>query len=154
MSVSFESQVKIAAPPERVFAALADLDHWHLWMPDLVAVERLTPGAGLTPGTSFKETRRVFGKEASEIFEVAASDPPRALELRVDGTRGSSKRGQYRFDYRLVPEGTSGTRVELAGRVDGLGLFYRLLGRLFVGMLRKGCDRDLHALASHLERAA
>lgn len=154
MSLSFASELRVAAPLERVFAALTELDQWHHWMPDLVAVERLTPGTGLTTGTRFRETRKVFGKPAAEVFEVVSVSPPRALAFHVDGTQGASKRGHYHFAYSLEPDGADATRIRLDAQVDGLGWFSRLLGRAFVGMLRKGCERDLRALGAHLERVA
>ena len=121
MSLSFESELRVAAPPSSVFSALADLDQWPRWMPGLVAVERLTPGSGLPAGTKFRETRKMFGREASEVFEVVSSAPPHALTLHVDGTQGSSRSGQYRFEYRLEPD-AGATRVHFADLKGGTGV--------------------------------
>src|SRR5262245_64921399 len=107
MALTFECSIEIAAPPQKVFAALADLDAMGKWMPSLVRIERLTQGP-LAKGSQFRQTRKMLGHEATEQFEVTEFDPPRALGLYVDGTKGSSKCGEYRFRHSVAaaPDGS------------------------------------------------
>lgn len=150
MSVEFRSERVVHAPPAAVIAAISDLDAWMSWMPGLVRVERLTEGPfGL--GTRWRETRKMYGKEASEVFQVSEYEPPGRLGLRVDGAEGSTGRGEYRFLYLLEPVPDESTRITLEGEVEMPGLVARLLAPMMKGMLRRGCERDLEALASHLE---
>jgi hypothetical protein len=58
-------------------------------MPSLVRIEPLTEGP-MRPGSEWRETRRIFKREATEQFEVTTMEPPRHLGLRVDGTKGAS----------------------------------------------------------------
>jgi uncharacterized protein YndB with AHSA1/START domain len=148
MSATFATSVYVEAPPAVVFAALSDIDRWKAWLPDLIAVEKLTAGP-FGQGTEWRETRRMFGKEATEHFRVTRYQPPTRVDLLVDGSKGSSKRGEYLFTYELVPD-RSGTNVELTGdiRMPGLwGLFSRMLVKRF----KKACHKDLEALKQHLE---
>jgi hypothetical protein len=131
-----------------VFAALSDIDRWKDWLPNLVAVEKLTPGP-FSEGTEWRETRKMFGKEAAEHFRVTRLQAPSRIDLLVDGAKGASKRGEYLFTYELVPD-RSGTNVELTGdvRMPGIrGLFSRMLVKSF----KKVCHKDLEALKRHLE---
>jgi uncharacterized protein YndB with AHSA1/START domain len=80
------------APPERVFAAITDIETWQKWMQNLVRVEKLTPGP-FAMGSQWREVRKIMGKEGAEVFEVVAIDPPRGMELYVDGAKGSTKKG-------------------------------------------------------------
>lgn len=143
---------EIDAPVERVFDALTQLEHAHDWMPNLVSVEKLTPGA-FGVGTRWRETRKVFGKAASEEFEVTALEPNRRLDLFVDGRKGSSKRGEYRFRYDLEPM-ASRTVLTMNGEISGMGAVMEVLGRLFMGMFKKMIAKDLHAMRAYAERGA
>ena len=152
MALSFTSEVDMQAPPEAFFDAFRDRSDWAGWMTGFVDVERLTPGeCGV--GTRWRETRRILGREASEVFEVTAWDPPRAVSLYVDGRQGSTGKGEFRYHYELTRHG-AGTRVHLRGEIAMPGRLPSLLARLFLGTFRKSCARDLRALARHLEETA
>lgn len=129
---------------------LTDLDGWKLWMPGLVAAEKRTSG-GFGVGTEWKETRKIYGREAAEYFEVTRCDAPTRLGLRVDGSRGASGRGEFLFNYELRPE-AGGTRVQLQGEIRFPGWFWNLLGRAFLPGYRKACARDLEAMKAYCER--
>lgn len=152
MTTHFSSERVVQAPPATVIAAITDLDSWAQWMPGLVRVERLTEGP-FDLGTRWRETRKMYGKEASEVFQVSEYEPPGRLGLLVDGAEGSTGRGEYRFLYLLEPVPEAATRITLEGEVEMPGLVARLLAPMMKGMLRRGCERDLDALATHLESA-
>jgi uncharacterized protein YndB with AHSA1/START domain len=149
MPIKFTLTQHIAEAPDRVFQALTDLDAAADWMPGFVRIEKLDRGE-LGVGSEWRETRKFFGKEATEQFEVTRYASPSELSIRVDGSKGSSRRGEYLFDYRLQPKG-AGTEVTLHGSIRGLGRFGTLMSRLFVGQYKKACANDLRALAAHLE---
>jgi carbon monoxide dehydrogenase subunit G len=151
MPIDFTLTQHIADAPERVFHALTDLDGAADWMPGFVRIEKLSQGE-FGVGSQWRETRKFFGKEATEQFEVTRCASPTQLSVRVDGSKGSSRRGEYLFDYQLEPSGT-GTEVTLHGAIRGLGRFGTLMSRLFVGQYKKACANDLRALAEHLEEA-
>jgi carbon monoxide dehydrogenase subunit G len=152
MSIRFKLSQQISASPERVFAALTELDGAAAWMPGLVRIERLTEGP-MRVGSAWRETRKVMGKERTEEFEVTTLEAPWRFAVRCDGTKGTSKRGEYLFSFRLSPEGGR-TRVELDAEIRALGPIMSLFGRLMVGMYRKMVAKDLQALHDYLGQAA
>lgn len=152
MAIEFEIHEFFARPPDIVFGALTDLDGASAWMPGFVGIDRLTDGP-FQVGTEWRETRRMFGRETTEQFEVTTSDAPSRIGIRVDGTKGSSKRGEYLFDYRLQPD-QGGTRVYLSGSIHQTGLLGTLLGLLLVLPYKRMCANDLRALKHHLEKDA
>jgi len=96
------------------------------------------------------ETRHLFGREATEHVEVTDYEPPRRLVLEVDGSQGTSRRGQYVFTYTLAPvEG--GTRVTLQGEGSGLSTVGRVVGRFLLGPFERACRRDVRALRRWLD---
>lgn len=149
MAVAFDTVLVIAAPRERVFSTLTDIDGWPTWMKGLVRVEKLTDGP-VGVGTEWRETRKMMGKEGSEVFDITGFDPPRSLSLHVDGAKGATKKGHYCFDYRFE-EAPGGTRVVMHGEIDIPGFMAKVMGKLFIGIFKKACDRDLVALKEHLE---
>jgi carbon monoxide dehydrogenase subunit G len=152
MPIRFQIEESFTARPDRVFLALTDLEAAKEWMPGFVRIERLSD-SGFHVGTEWRETRRLFGREATEQFEVTRCDPPSRIGIRVDGAKGSSKRGEFLFDYRLEPRG-GGTLVTLDGEIRGIGGIFGLLGKVMVGPYKKAIAKDLRALKEHLERRA
>jgi uncharacterized protein YndB with AHSA1/START domain len=146
--IEFAVRQRIAASPERVFAAIVDLDRWHEWLPDLVRIERLSDGP-LRVGSRWREVRRSSGGEGMEVYEVTGLEPGRSLELYVDGKQGSSRRGAYRFQH-VVDRRDRETQHLVAVEVEGLGIG----GRLFRRQLEKAIARDQEALKRYLERPA
>lgn len=152
MALNLTLTESFAVPPERVFDALAHPEETGKWMPNIVRIERLTEGP-LRVGAQFRETRKMFGKESTEFFEVTALEPGRTLELFFDGTKGTSGRGRFVFRYDLAAAAT-GSTLTLSGTIDGMGVMGAILGRLVLGpMMRKALAKDLTALKAYVERA-
>jgi uncharacterized protein YndB with AHSA1/START domain len=139
------------APPGRVFAAITDMDSWHKWMQNLVRIEKLTEGP-FAKGSQWREVRKMFGKEAAEVFEVTALEPGKSMELHVDGKKGASGRGEYRFRYEF--SGSAGkTTMRMHGSITGMGCMGAVFGWMFKGMFRKQIAKDHAALRKHIEAA-
>lgn len=149
MSIEFTVEHSFTHPPDRVFHVLTDLESTGKWMPNFIRIERLTEGFGV--GTEWRETRKMFGKEATEQFEVTSCEPPRRMSIRIDGTKGTSKKGEFVFDYILEPDG-AGTRLEMRGEIRGLGGVAGMFGKMMVGPFKKACAKDLDAMARHLDQ--
>lgn len=152
MGIHFRTSQRVSAPPQTVAAAIADIDEYGLWMPNLVRIERLTE-ENFGVGTRWRETRRMFGREATEEFEVRVWEPGERLELFVDGRKGSSRRGEFRFVYTFAGDGDS-TELSLDASIDNMGLLGNLLGKLMVKPLVKAVERDHAALKSYVEGGA
>ena len=152
MPVRFSSITEIAASPEQVYACMTDLEGYGRWMNGLVRIERLSEGP-FAVGTSWREVRRIMGREGGEVFEVTEADPPRGLALFVDGTKGASRKGAYRFHYRLT-EGAGGpgtTRLEMDAEIDIPGLMAKLMGKAMLGSFKKAIAKDTASMKTYLE---
>jgi carbon monoxide dehydrogenase subunit G len=138
---------RIAAPPTAVFAVIADVERMPTRIPGVRKIEVLTPGP-VGVGTKFRETRIMFGKEATETFEVVEYDPGRRLTL-VAVSCGA----EYRCEHRFVPD-AGGTVLELEVRTRALTFLAKLmtpLGWLMAGVMKKAIARDLDAVARAAE---
>lgn len=152
MPIEFTMSKEIEAPPERVFEVMTDIPGAHTWMPNLIGMEMLTEG-DFRVGSKWRETRKMFGKEASEVFEVTRLDPGRRFDVYVDGSLGSSRSGEYRFRHDVVAV-SGGTRVTLSGEIGGMSKLMELVGRLFAGPMKKAIAKDLDAMKAHIETGA
>lgn len=77
--MKIQASCEIAAPRSEVFAAFADLTNLENTVKAITQVELLTEGP-IGVGTRFKETRVMFGKEASEIMEITQFKPHELIE--------------------------------------------------------------------------
>jgi carbon monoxide dehydrogenase subunit G len=150
MAIELSDSLQIQAPPDRVYQAFTDHNDWKNWMKGFVRVEPLTPGP-FGKGTRFREVRKMMGHEAAEVFEVTACDPGRSVSLYIDGTKGSSKKGEYRFDYTFEPR-DGGTLLAFRGKIQVPGKLWEFLGKLMCGMMRKMFMKDMLALKAHVEK--
>lgn len=69
----------IAAPPERVWDIVTDLELTTEVISAITAPERTDAGRGFGVGTAWRETRVMFGREATEamaVFAVAETAAP------------------------------------------------------------------------------
>lgn len=142
---------RVAAPPERVWAVLTDLEHAPETIEAIDSVDVHTEGEfGL--GTRWTETRHLFGREATETMEVTSIDPGRGYVVEAVGTGAS-----YRSEYRLEPDG-DGTILTMTFGAEPLGWTAKVLeatiGRFFSRATRDEVTADLDDIARASERGA
>ncbi len=141
---------QIAAPPEQVFAVASDFANVPKAIKGIVRVEMLTSGP-VGVGTRFRETRKMFGKEASEEMTVAELEPPRRYVL-VAESHGS----RYRSELCFEPAG-AGTEVVMNFRGEPLTFFAKVMSVLMKPMMKsiaKLCAQDLADLKQSIEGRA
>lgn len=137
-----------ATPPARAFAVLTDLANLPKIISGIDKVEVLAVGP-VGVGTRFRETRRLYGRMATEEMEVTAWDPPRSftLEARSHGSH-------YLITHTLTPK-DGGADVELAFATEALTPIARILSFLMQGMTKGVGDlmrKDLLEAKAHAEK--
>jgi carbon monoxide dehydrogenase subunit G len=138
----------IDAAPDVVFDLCTDLDHFADRISGITACERLTDGP-VGVGTRFRETRKMFGKEATEEMEFTAFQRPTFYQLSCD-----SCGAHYETDFRFSPE-DGGTRIELEFRVTPVTFIAKLmtpLSMMMTGPLKKVLEKDLADIQTAAER--
>lgn len=138
---------RIIAPQERVFGLFADLDGFAGRVEGITKLERLTDGP-VGVGTRWRETRLMFGKEATEEMEFTVFEPPRryVVEAESHGTH-------YRSEYRFEPAGgATDVHMTFEGRPLTLGAkLLAPLGLLMAGTMKKCFAQDIADLKAAAE---
>lgn len=148
MALTCAVHEKINAPPEAVFAAAIDFANAPQRITGIKKMEMLTQGP-VGVGTRFRETRVMFGKEATETMEVVDFQPGRSYTLAA-----ASCGCEYRTVVSVRPDG-SGSEVtfDFSGRplTFGAKVMSALMGWMMKGACMKAVRQDLADLKAAVE---
>ncbi|MFC6287115.1 SRPBCC family protein [Nocardioides sp. GCM10027113] len=147
-----ELEQLVQARPERVWEVLTDVEHADQTLRGVERVEMLTEGP-YDVGTTWRETRRMFGKEATEQLKVTAVEPPARTVVEAD-----SGGVHYVTEFTLTPTSSDATRLTMtfaAAQADPGPLhkvMWLLFGRLGMKATRKIMVQDLQDIAAAAQR--
>jgi hypothetical protein len=125
------------APPEDVFAVVADATRWREWAGSMITVSEWEREGDPPPG-GVGAIRRLGRPPALAREQILEYDPPHHLAYTI--VRGLPVRG-YHADVELLPATGGGTTIRWSGafepKVPGTGaLFAAVLGRIVHGYAR------------------
>jgi carbon monoxide dehydrogenase subunit G len=147
-------QIKVSkdinAPIERVFDVFSDITQAEQRVAGISKVEILSD-VKQGKGTHWRETRVMFGREATEEMEISAFNPNQSYEV-VAESRGM----KYHTIYTFTSNGDI-TRVEMVFSGKPMTLVAKLmspLGMLMQGPARKALDADMDDLKRVAERSS
>ncbi|NUP18283.1 MAG: SRPBCC family protein [Streptomyces sp.] len=140
---------RVAAGQGTVWEALTDLRGMERVLSTVTKVDVLTDGA-FGVGTRWRETRRMFGRDATEEMWVTVCEPPEryVVEAESHGTR-------YVSEWSLRADGPSDTTVRMtfsavtSGGVTGL--LAKILGGVGARAVSRAIAKDLDEVASEVE---
>ena len=147
-----EREIVIAAPPERVFAYLAQPARTPEWSPNVQSV-RLTSEGPIGVGSTTESVVKALGTTQRAVGRCTVFDPPRRLVIESQTNLGAKTVNET----QLVPDG-EGTRLraKLDYTLPGGALGGGLLGG-FLGVdkqIRKDFEQSLARLKAVLEAGA
>lgn len=145
-----QDSITIEATRTRVFEVFRDLDNAAANISGITKIEILEGPGQLSTGTKWRETRKMFGQEATEVMWVTGFDQDASYVVEAE-SRGT----HYRSEYLFTSEG-SGTRVDMTfeGRPISFGArVFDVIGVLFLGATKKALHKDLVELKQVCEAA-
>lgn len=148
--VRFTVSTSVRASQERTFELLSDFANAPTRIRGITRVEVVTPGP-VRPGTRFRETRRMFKREATVEMEILSIDPPRSYVVGCD-TCGS----RYRTEFDVAAN-DSGATISATFNVEPISFFAKLMSPLMRPMLKacaRACEEDLADIKRALEGSA
>ena len=142
-----ESSIRIASPPDAVFALVGDAANNPRWRRNVVRTEWIDDGP-MRVGRRGRQTARVLGREYTVEAVVVAWDPPRAATWQT--VQGPAR---VRSWVRVEPDG-DGSIVRYGADGSFLGPIGALLTRLAVPKMIRQAQVDLTTLNGLLEGRA
>lgn len=141
----------VGAPVDRVWAVFTDLEHAPERLSGVKSVEMLSEGS-FGVGTRWRETRVMYGKEASEEMTIAESEPPHRYVATAE-----SHGARYRSVFEFSPAGER-TEVRMTFSGEPTTTAMRIVGVVTMPLMRrsvsKALTKDLDDLAAACEREA
>ncbi len=131
VSHTVERTADIAAPPDRIWAALTDVSAFPSWRPDVRSVDQL-------PDRTWRE----HGKHGAITYRVTVAEPLSRLVVRIID-ENLPYGGEW--EYRVAP-----ARVTIIERGEIYNLFFRIMARYVFGYT-KTIEAYLWALKRHVE---
>ena len=157
MSVPTEAQPTVAvsttidAPPEAVYALVADLPRMGEWSTETAKVAWLGEATEARAGARFRGTNRNGFRRWQTTCTVVAAEPGRELSWRARSLGLSVAFWSYRFE----PDGQGGTTVTESTN-DERGALLRVFGPLATGVRDRASHNadTMRATLGHLKNAA
>lgn len=137
----------VNAPVDKTFLLFADFQNAAHRINGIEKVEMLTDGP-VGVGTRFKETRMMFGREATEQMEVTQFEPNKLYTVIAN-----SCGARFESTFRFRPTGEQ-TEVEMSLNTTAITLFAKLMspvGHLMAGSVKKAIQSDIDQLAEFCE---
>jgi hypothetical protein len=134
-------------PATEVFAVFTDLRRAPERVRGIKHIAVLTDGP-MRVGTQFRETRVMFGRDASELMTVTEFTPDRSYAVSA-----TSCGCDFRTEFRFIPTGNR-TRVEMEISSTPTTLMAKLMAPLGVVMARsmkRLCAQELDDLKQAIE---
>jgi hypothetical protein len=118
----FAIAVEIAAPPDRVWAVMSDIERWAEWTPTVTRIDRLDPG----PLAVGQRARILQPRLPAAVWRITRLEPGRGFtwETRSPGVVVTG-------DHTVEPNG-AGSRARLSLHFGGL--LGPVVARIFRGL--------------------
>lgn len=150
--MAYHWTLHIDAPPEKVFDALADVEHHPEWANEKakLTMSSLSGGAPALGGT-YRSQQVFAGKPQTADIEIVQFDRPNRFAFAISQRKkgGGGKEVHYRHTFVLSPEG-GGTRLERTTDGDG----NPVVGFLAKPAIMKDGRTSLGNLKSRVEASA
>lgn len=134
--------IPIDASPKKVWSIISDIENSADTISGIDKVEVLEPAKGPSiTGLKWKETRTMFGKEATEVMWITDAKAPEHYD-----TRAESHGSVYTTRLSLEPAGKGATLTmsfEGVPQTFGAKVVWVLTGWMAKGAVRKAFQADL-----------
>ena len=131
-----ERSARIPAPPEAVFAFLADLDHLADWQSGVISARRTSPGP-IDVGATAHLVRELMGQRIEAPLTVSVHEPP--TRLVIDSETGGVH-ATATLDLASAPGASGETDLTFAMDIRG-----SLVTRFLEGIVTNAADSDIEA---------
>lgn len=137
--------IRIARPPEEVWAVVSDPTTHTSWRPDLVEFRQVSDGP-LTVGSKIHEIIGFRGKQIEIDDVVTAFEPSHRLAVK-----GGWEAADFELDFLLEPEGDGATLVTMDWPLYPKSLLMKLAAPFLKGKMESSTAEELEGLKRYVE---
>ena len=142
----------INAPSDRVWQIVTNIEAWPDVITAIKSVERLDDSTGFVVGTTWRETRVLFGREATEEMSVTAIDEGNSYTVEAES------HGAHYTSVMSLDQNGDGTDLSMSFEAKTTGFFAsvmsKTIGKAFEGSTRKALAKDLKDIATAAESSS
>lgn len=103
MKIEFLVAEHIAVPHHFVYDILTRYETYQIWKTGLSSIRVLSGYPDTVNEDSiWREERKIGGSLRSDVYETAGMVPGLQLHLKINGWKGTSRRGEYLFHFHLI----------------------------------------------------
>ena len=145
------TSIEISKPREDVWKVITDIENCQGRISSIIAIDVLEKPEASFVGFKWKETRKMFGKEATEIMWITDS-----VENEYYSTRAESHGSVYVTRLSLDESaGITTLTMAFSGEAETLvaKIFSTLMGPLINSSMKKELQKDLLDIKNYLEHS-
>ncbi len=147
--MEFKTQIQIKASKEKVWAIISDIENSKENISAIESIEILAPPTEGLLGLKWKETRTMFGKQATEIMWITESVTHQHYQTRAES------HGAIYISRLWIDETANGTTLNMSfnGTPVTLGAKFMsaVLGWMFKNATKKALQKDLEDIKKAAE---
>ncbi len=144
---------EVEAPTDVIWTIMTDLEGSEETISAIQSVEILSGGDDFGIGTRWRETRTMFGKQATEVMWVTEVDPGKSYVVEAE-----SHGAKYTTTMHVTAIGERTSEVSMVFGAESIGTMTKIIsatvGRLFENATRKALAQDLDDIAAAAETRA
>lgn len=141
------TQIKISSTKEKVWTVITDIENSASFISGITNIEIITPAEDDLVGLKWKETRKMFGKEADEVMWVTDSQKYRYYRTRAEN------HGAIYVSCLEITEANDGIILEMSFEGEGSTFMAKLMSKIFGVLMRKSMIKALEEDLQDIKRA-
>lgn len=150
MKIGFTVAVHIAAPPHCVYDILTTYETFQKWKSGLISIRVISGQHDIVNEHSiWREERKIGRSFSSDVYETAGILPGLQLHTKINGWKGTSRRGEYLFHFHVI-KNNSQTSLIVKHEILLQGI-HGLIARLGLPLRKTRTINDLKRLKEFAE---
>lgn len=147
--MKIHDQIVIHAPIDQVFTAFTDLSNMPERIKGIEKIEILHEPAVMQVGTKWRETRTMFGKQATEEMWVTDLQPQQSYQVEAE-SNGVHYTSNYDFAEQ---DGSTLVKMTFVGKpLNVKAKLFSFMLVIFAGATKKALHQDLEDLKIFCEK--
>ncbi|MHA6261378.1 SRPBCC family protein [Sporosarcina sp. CAU 1771] len=142
------TQVKINSTKEKVWEVISDIENSADFISAIMKIEVLTPRGESLVGLKWRETRKMFGKEAVEIMWITDSEENSYYQTRAES------HGAIYISRLSITEESDDVILEMSFEGQSVGLMSKVMSKVFGGLMKKSMIKALEVDLQDIKRAS